>query len=36
MKNWIHYSNVAKGILIPLLLIHHYGGARRRIDLSNK
>lgn len=35
MGKRIHYLDIAKGILILLLLVHHYGSARRRLDVSN-
>lgn len=35
MKNRIHYFDIAKGVLILLLLVHHYGSARRRLEISN-
>ena len=35
MKKRIHYFDVAKGVLILLLLLSHYGSARRRLDISN-
>ena len=35
MGKRIHYLDIAKGLLIILLLFHHYGSARRRLDVSN-
>ena len=35
MAKRIHYFDVAKGLLILLLLVSHYSSARRRLDVSN-
>lgn len=35
MGKRIHYLDIAKGILILLLLVSHYSSARRRLDISN-
>ena len=35
MGKRIHYLDIAKGILILLLLVSHYSSARHRLDVSN-